>query len=187
LAELIARVTDNPGRFRYPLHKMQAAAVEFELSVKEAGGPSGYVELEAVLTSAALDAGMHPDGKVDVFITTVRREDGPGEGYVLDGFQVRSLREYLKKQAAIRKVLERKLAADQEEIDPEGDPIRGEVWSWAEVESLRLRRREGRKDQKTTTFFTLSVRCDWCDELATITDDVGVGAQRARGSRGILP
>jgi len=25
------------------------------------------------------------------------------------------------------------------------------------------------------------------DELATITDDVGVGAQRARGSRGILP
>jgi hypothetical protein len=140
---------------------MKPPSAEFELSVNEASGPPEGMEVEGVLRSVALDPGMHPDGTLEVFIATRLREGGPTGSYLLDSFHIRSLLEYLNNQSDIREVLEHALAADQEEIDPEGDPIRGEVWSWAEVESLHLRQREGPEEEGMKTFFELTIRCDW--------------------------
>lgn len=164
---------------------MDPHAPEFELVIASTTGPD-QVEVEAVVRSEALDRSMHPDGTVEVYIFTKRATADGKSGVVLDSFQLHSLQQYLRNQDDIRQSLERELAADQEQVDPAGEPVRGYVWSWAEVRGIELRLRDLNNPEAnerlrgigfmvdeyqkfapppespaTRTFFVLRLKCDW--------------------------
>lgn len=184
---------------------MTVEPIEFELLVQETSG-ADWVEVEGEVTSPALDPLMHPEGKLAVRIETAGRETDGKSGFVLDSFQLRSLLDYLRLQDYVRETLDRELPLHQEVVDPEGDPVRGDVWSWARVRSLQLRSRElptGRlvenlrslghsardiKDlvpppepPKTRSSFVVTIDCNWDQDHgreARFRDGVFVGFDR---------
>lgn len=138
---------------------MQAASIEFELSINKVGGPD-HVEVEGTLTSPMLDPKMHPTGKLPVHIATRRSGTNSEDGFVLDSFQLGSLLNYLCRQRSIREALEKSLAAHQEMVDPTGEPVVGDVWSWAEVLSIHLRLRDLNNPQADERLRALGFRID---------------------------
>ena len=125
---------------------MPQVDAEFELMIGPFNGPD-RVTVECALTSPALDPAMHQGASLAVEIDARRetvegRWSDSGPGFALESFHLQSLLEYLRIQDYIREILEREMARDQEEVDDQGDPVRGEVWEWARVELLELRSRD---------------------------------------------
>src|SRR5438067_1474011 len=119
---------------------------DFELKIGPFNGPD-RVTVECALTSPALDPAMHQGAALAVEIDARRetvegRWTDSGPGFALEAFHLQSLLEYLRIQDYIREILEREMARDQEEVDDQGDPVRGEVWEWARVELLELRSKD---------------------------------------------
>src|SRR2546423_1994202 len=125
---------------------MNVEVPAFEFNIRTVSGPD-EVAIRGSVTSPSLDPHMHPRGKVRVFILTKRKLERGKKGFILDSFQLRSLQEYLRIQDYIRQTLERELPVDQEAVDPEGEPVRGDVWSWARVRYLDLRLRDLRNPE----------------------------------------
>jgi len=164
---------------------MSTVPVDFELLINEMSG-NDRVELEGNLRSPSLDPAMHPKGEVTVSIATKGKTIERKSEFLLDSFQFRSLLDYLCLQNYVRQILEQELPRDQEAVDPQGDPVVGDVWSWARVRSLQLRLRDVRTPEaidqlknlgyspseiedlidkpespETRSFFIVTVDCDW--------------------------
>jgi hypothetical protein len=95
---------------------------------------------------------------------------------------------YLRNQNDIRAALEKALARDQREWDPDGPKVNNDVWTRVKVESLELRRRNLANPELvahlkstlppklvklqlsdcdspgTSSSFVLVLECDWDDE-----------------------
>jgi hypothetical protein len=146
-------------------------------------------EYDALLTSPALDPLMHPAAKVPVIVNSQRNVADARCATRLDPFQRESLHEYLRLQQYVRETLERELPRDQEQWDPEGEPVCGDVWSWVRVHYLEIRplnvpepsevkrwSKSGLSDDEiarilaasdtpqTRSFFRITLRCDWDTE-----------------------
>jgi len=177
---------------------MPQVDAEFELMIGPFNGPD-RVTVECALTSPALDPAMHQGASLAVEIDARRetvegRWSDSGPGFALEAFHLQSLLEYLRIQDYIREILEREMARDQEEVDDQGDPVRGEVWEWARVELLELRSRDvhspemikqlhkaGRTEaeiglafqitepRETKTIFVVHVGCDWSHHPREVT------------------
>lgn len=164
---------------------MEVSSPEFELTICRVTGPDEIV-IRGFVTSQALDGSMHPRNRISVYILSKRSSGGRKKGLVLDSFQLESLVEYLRLQEYVRETLERELPRDQEEVDPDGEPVRGDVWSWARVRELELRLRDLHNPQtfkhlkeaglnaeaherelpaaekpETRTLFVIRLECDW--------------------------
>ena len=106
---------------------------------------------------------MHPNGTLRV------RMDGDGDAPgarlgATTAFQDRTLFAYLRNQASIRKQLEDALAADQEQRWPDGEAVRGDVWSWARLLRLEFDEPNPKRKHVPETAFTLYFDCDWEEE-----------------------
>ena len=143
-----------------PMAKSKGSASEFQILINESEDAGTEVELKGQLVSAALDRSMHPDGKIDISIWTRGTSHDRRSGFLLDSFRLQSLLGYLEIQPYVRKILERELAKDQERVDPEAEPIRVDVWSWARVRLLNVYGPDRRK-AKVRTSFVVQIDCDW--------------------------
>jgi hypothetical protein len=140
--------------------KSKDKACEFQILINESEDAGTEVELKGQLVSPKLDRSMHPDGKIDISIWTRGTSRDRRSGFLLDSFRLQSLLGYLEIQPFVRKILERELTKDQERVDPEGEPIRGDVWSWARVRLLGVYGPDRRKP-KVRTSFVVQIDCDW--------------------------
>jgi hypothetical protein len=165
-----------------------AEAIEYDLAFTSGFDPLA-LGAQAELTSDRLDGLMHPSGSVRVdFITRPAGPEG-GPGFLLHSFQIDSMMEYLRSQAAIRLAIQGELVRDRATHGPKRRQRKDEdVWKDAEVLFLELRERsvphpEGLARLKksmpklriediiahsdkpaTRSSFTVVVKVEWDDE-----------------------
>ena len=133
----------------------------------------GDVGVDFLLHSVHLDPQMHPGGTL-----TVRLDRDPAESgarlEAVSAVQDQTLLFYLRRQPAIRKALEAALAAQQEDFDPDGQSVRGDVWTWARLLRLEFITPGPRRKNPPKAAFTLYLDCDWEKEhvvAATFEDE----------------
>lgn len=155
---LLARKVLSMARRRHPVTERHSSLPpRYWLKVSPQTGMERTVEAE--LSSAGLDELLHPSRCVKVELGTDLAPDGR---LVLTSFQLDSLRVYVGLQARIRRALEAKLPPDQENWDPEGESILGDVWSWLHVVSVDIDAQP--EDPSDSSSFVISMDCDWDQE-----------------------
>lgn len=130
-------------------------------SISFADRPDPIDVVPAVLKSPMLIAALHPQRSIAVSFATEPNRGNSAVVFTLDSFHIDSLVSYLKSQEYVRKTLEMELPRDQEEWDPDGEAIRGDVWNWTKVKLLRFGLRRRRSD---VSAFELVLDCDWDQE-----------------------
>lgn len=134
-------------------------------SISFVGQPDPINVVPAVLKSPMLIAALHPQGSAALRFATEPDRRISAVVFTLDSFHIDSLIRYLKAQEYVRKTLEKELPKDQQDWDPGGEAIRGDVWNWTKVRSLRLGLRQGRKELSA---FHLELDCDWDQEHVVV-------------------
>jgi len=168
---------------------MPREPIEYELRIGEDPAFEGS-DYDGVLTSPLLDPTMHPDRAAAVYIVPQGGVVGSDGEAQLDPFQHASLVEYLSSQRYVRETLEREIPIDQEEWDPDGPSVRGNIWAFIEIlrvvfrlrqvpkpadlEKYKARFGEDSEDfqvmlaaadtPQTRSFFTVTIKCSWDDE-----------------------
>src|SRR5262245_33976297 len=122
-------------------HQRVGAPLFYELEFVRIAVTATTGTVAAVLRSQSLDASMHPDGVVSVAFGSRRpASDGAETNFVLEGFQLDSLVEYVSAQAEIRKVLETELQGEWSKW-PGRKRAKGSIWQHASVGGISLYRR----------------------------------------------
>ena len=91
----------------------------------------------AEVNSPLLDRLMHPTGSVSVWFVGRAIAAKGGPGFVLEGFQLASLADYLRSQAAVRESLEHRFNEYLDELPPR-ERSKGAAGLWKHVEVLQL-------------------------------------------------
>ena len=151
-----------------PAPSAAPGAGTYDLKVVE---DDGY-DVEADLKSPVLDRAMHAKGKVRLRLSRERPEPGTRKkGFALDPYPAASVEWYLQSQAGVRQTLETQLSKHQEEFDPEGDPIRDEVWEWVEVLCVDLDAKPARhKGRPSRSSLRVVLDCDWEQEHTVVAE-----------------
>ena len=142
----------------------------YSLKVVE-DGPDVGLEVK----SPHLDPALHPAGVLAVTYYEDPKDPIDRKDPQLDPFEEATIHHYLRNQASIRAKVEEALAADQEERGADhGEPVRGDVWSWAELLYFRFDRPNPRRKHVPKVAFHLVFRCAWEGEhhvVAEFEDD----------------
>lgn len=127
------------------------------------------------LKSPHLDPALHPDGTLRIPYYDDPKDPIDPKNPKLDAFEEATVRYYLRNQASIRKRLEDALADDQEERGADdGQPVRGDVWSWAELLYFRFDAPNPKRKHVPKVAFHLVFSCAWEEEhhvVAEFEDD----------------
>jgi hypothetical protein len=95
-------------------------------------------QIKADLRSAQLERAMHPSEVARLHIATHAADGKRGPGFVLDGFQIASIAEFLESQSHVFQAIGAELREEQLLLE-DSDPMRsGDVWSYVQIDYILI-------------------------------------------------
>jgi hypothetical protein len=144
-----------------PAPKPKKGRVGYRLEFAKDGDGVG---IDFDVHSDRLDPALHPGGTLRVVVFEDTASPRMKTIPALRAGEDTTMFHYLRKQKLIRARLEEALAADQERRSPDGEAVRGDVWSWARLIRLEFNPPDRRRRNAPGIAFTLYFDCDWEEE-----------------------